>query len=192
MKNKKAFAPIMTLVIILAVGLVAALGYIFYQNMNNTSSSNNTSNNTQTNNTNTANNSTNTSNNSQNNTTDQYKGYLVLDDWGVKFKIPTGLNNTNINYTKKTDTFYLTTARVEALGGLCSDGNHPLVIIYKYSAKQDFSNNVSAPNYINQVGDNYYYYAGTQSSCGGEGANVNLAADDGKLLIELVKNIEKK
>ena len=45
MNNKKAFAPIMTLVIILAVGLVAALGYIFYQNMNNTSSSNKTSNN---------------------------------------------------------------------------------------------------------------------------------------------------
>jgi hypothetical protein len=74
--NKKGFAPIMTLVIILAVGLVAALGYIFYQNTNNTSSSNNTSNNTQTNNTNTTNNSTSTIS----------KPSLEIKEWGIKIE----------------------------------------------------------------------------------------------------------
>ena len=47
-------------------------------------------------------------------------GYLVLNDWGVKFKIADALRSTEIKYSVENDKYAFTTARIEALGGECT------------------------------------------------------------------------
>jgi len=167
MKNKKAFAPIMTLVIILAVGLVAALGYIFYQNMNSSSSNN-------------------TSNNSQKNTTDKNKGYLVLDDWRVKFKIPTELENTIINKYKINGYYYFTTSRSEAIKGCKNDGdiNGTLISLSRYENEQK-TDGESNGGLISKLGNYYYYSTPPQAPCW----DVSVTEKDKDIISQEISNL---
>jgi hypothetical protein len=188
--NKKGFAPILIVVIVLAIGLVAALGYIFYQNMNKKDD--------------TVANTTSTQASNTSTTKPDYTGYLVLDDWGVKFKIPALLSSTNVNYYKTSNQisnnmyegveYSITTARIEALGDGCSHTSgfyfNPPTHIYRSTTLKNDPNEPEPAGLLKKINDLYYYQVPAQSACSDKFDN---SFNDERLaLIEMLKSIEAK
>lgn len=98
---------------------------------------------------------------------DSNKGYIVISDWGVRFKTISGFS---VNYYKAPDTsgyelYEFTTPTVEALDG-CSGKNSSGRInaflggVERTTEKLDLENMASAPSalYNGNIIDNYYYY----------------------------------
>lgn len=128
---------------------------------------------------------------------DLYKGYLFLDDWSIKFKIPEGL--TGIKYYKVTgyDSYELTTSRVEELGGDCKEpavDKVPGVIrlggISRESKPID-SEYVLKLNNGQPINGYYYSYAAAQSTCAYSDPE-GVQQIDRDLLSNMVNNIEAK
>jgi len=89
--------------------------------------------------------------------------YFVLADWGVKFLLPTGLVNSQIQYSINGDTVNFTTAEVAALGGYCKlniAGSTPLGGITRSQSWND-----TTGVQITYLNGYYYYYASPQSPC---------------------------
>ena len=114
---------------------------------------------------------------------DENKGYLVLEDWGVKFELPDGLSsvkffkNATTANSKDSDAYELTTERVEALGGQCagetSDGKAiRLASINRTQTRQDDLASSVATNGNNPIAGYYYYVSGGQSICADQGADI--------------------
>jgi hypothetical protein len=181
-KNKSGFAPIIV-VILLAVALVAALGFIFYQNMNKKDDkvANTTS-------------TTSTQSSITSTTKADFTGYLVLDDWGVKFKIPIELQSTTINKYKLDGHYYFTTSRSETVEGCKNDGtvNPMLRSLSRYENEQK-TDGESNGGLISKLGSYYYYSTPPQAPCWDVNVTVkdedSISQDISNLYL-LLKNIE--
>lgn len=55
--------------------------------------------------------------------------YIVLEDWGIKFKKDVKLLNTNMLVTKsEEEVYYLTTSRIQSLGGRCMEEPYNITV----------------------------------------------------------------
>lgn len=136
------------------------------------------------------------------------KRYLVLEDWGVQFIIPEGLEG--IRYYKvngtggRDDAYYyeFTTERVELLGGQCREpaehsvpGVIRLVSVSRYTSKLDLGNRGSQPALMNEentINGYYYYRSTTQSDCRNNDdseASAKLLRQDVLLLESMIQTI---
>jgi hypothetical protein len=107
-----------------------------------------------------------------------HEGYLVLENWGIKFKLPE--NSGEIRYYKEdvtndndsSELYSFTTKRVEELGEYCSPDSREdpirLAFISRSDIKLDHILNATLAN--NEPINGYYYYmAGTQNLCANKG-----------------------
>ena len=208
-KYQSGFAHILIITIILGLGLVGTLGFVYYQNFiqkkdtvvktDEPTSDKTPTVITPTDSDTVADAATN-------------EGYLVIDDWGVKFKLPADLGDKTINYYKNSliyffdseSSYSFSTKGSEALGGRCSPsyGNDwlPLGSITKSttSSQEQTNGHVMNALLVAQLdGYNYQYY-GAQASCLSDftGSQVDSQTDllvqDGSLVLELVKSLQKK
>ena len=128
-------------------------------------------------------------------TVDLNEGYFVLDDWGIKFKIPQGL--TGIKYYKVGNTYELTTNRVEDLGGDCREpavDEVPGVIRLGGIGRQNEPINSEYLPKLNDgkpIGGYYYSYYAAQSTCAYSDPE-GLQMIDRSLLLNMVNGIEAK
>jgi hypothetical protein len=127
------------------------------------------------------------------------KGYLVLDDWKVKMKLPT--NGTEVTYYKiNSDAggeYEFSTKAVESLGESCKEPTQTsssvtrLATLLRFNAK-DVSE-ASAPEPINNeelIGDYYYYVAGAQSTCAS--TNMDIQVKDRQTILDMLKTTQLK
>lgn len=98
------------------------------------------------------------------------EGYIVLDDWGVRFK---PVDNSVIKYYKDStieNLYMFTTATVLALDGCdgAGDTSGLLGSVQRSKVKFDLENMSSPPSAMNngnKIGDYYYYYGHPQALC---------------------------
>lgn len=91
------------------------------------------------------------------------EGYVVINEWGVKFPIVNDLKSMEVQYNQResqdepSQTYYVfTTARIQSLGGQCA--KQPLgdtAILYQYAEKP-----IATPDgeLVNKEAINGYYY----------------------------------
>ena len=159
--KEAGFSHIMIITVILAVGLVGALGFVFWQNFLQPKSDKGVANTTITaKSTSTAN--TPTSQTTSPNSTTQH--YLQISQWGVKIPISGAvLNLTTVDYSNYTSNG-AAAALVNVSLDSCSVGQ-----INKYSSavyqQGDSTRQSSDADYnAKKIGDNYYFYSyGTTS-----------------------------
>ena len=170
MKNNLQKGSAQFLVIIaLVVALLGALGFVFWQNfMQSKTTDNNfvaTKNDTTGN---TSGSNLNSTSNEVVSTVDENSsnvGYLVLNDWGVRFRLPYGLGNDEVVYEKATDMtgsdekYYFSTKGLSALGSECSKA-YGLI----RGSEPAFAP-IGSPIAIAKIGDYYYSYYTPQASC---------------------------
>lgn len=111
---------------------------------------------------------------------DPNDGYLVLQDWGIKFKLPKDFGE--VRYYKESvsnengyfEHYVLSTKRVEELGERCSptapDGPIRLSSISRTQTKhqEDQLHSAVTANNNEPIGGYYYYVSGGQSTCADE------------------------
>lgn len=126
-------------------------------------------------------------------TNDSEKQYLVLEDWGIKFKLPQ--TESEIVYYKEeangVEYYDFTTRRVEALGGICAESDDQgsvtrLGSISRSSTKNEDHPSAYAINDNEPLGDYYYYNSGAQSLCAD--ASPEIQAEDRKLVNDMLMN----
>ncbi len=170
MKNNLQKGSAQFLVIIaLVVALLGALGFVFYQNFMQPK---NTDNNLVATKNDTTGNVSGSNLNSTSNevvsTVDENAsnvGYLVLNDWGVKFRLPYGLGNDEVVYEKATDMsgseekYYFSTKGLISLGSECAKA-YGLI-----RGKEAPFAPVGSPIMIRIIGGYYYSYYTPQASC---------------------------
>lgn len=167
--NQSGFAHLMIVVIILAVALVGTLGFVFWQNFMQPKTNSAKSDSSKVDDKSKA--TPNTVGGSDNSatTTDTNKGYLVLDDWGVKFKLPVGLGSDQVTYYKvNLDNYAFSTKNVEALGGACvapGDNGYVQYPAHMFRTTVEDKSIASAPTLAGKFDDYYYYYQGAQAPC---------------------------
>jgi len=90
-------------------------------------------------------------------------GYIVLKDWGIRFKKVDALNTTTVKYSVDGDTYAFTTARIEALGGECTKEPYNVTV----SLIRTTDPNPGPMNRLNEQPINGYYYMtyGPPASC---------------------------
>lgn len=128
---------------------------------------------------------------------DPDKGFFVLENWGVKFKLPA--DSGEIRYYKTTflddnEAYQLSTKRVEELGGRCApgaeDGQILLSTIGRTQNKIDEGRLVTTgtrPVNNGESIDGYYYYVGGgQSSCSDEHTDWQVA--DNLITFDMLNN----
>jgi len=168
------------IIIVLVVALLGALGLIFWQNFIQPKPGTSKTDSVKTPST----------------TTSSLKGYLVLDNWGVKFKLPSDLGNNEITYSirtflKNNDTYYFSTQQVEALGESC------IISAGQQGHIGRVSRSVTPMGWETYIGDKishidgyYYYYASPQSTCSDNG--VEIQHRDRAMIHDTIITIEKK
>jgi hypothetical protein len=122
--------------------------------------------------------------------------YLTIQDWGVKFEIPLGLNGIKYYKVANHDSYEFTTKRVEDLGDQCNTSTTNETVIRiggvsrrdtprpesQYTAPYPLNNN-------NDLGGKYYTYSMTQSSCSTNDPN-GFQQRDRQLLEEMFMTIQ--
>ena len=160
--NKEQGSAHIVVVAVLAVALVGALGYIFWNNFLQPKSE--IKNVADTSASTTASPSVSPSPKPDDNT-------VVLSDWKVKFKTPDSLKDTSVKYSQQTKNgvtnYGFTTARIEALGGDCVTQPYGKTLILSRSTKAPTG--MDGYTLINQTAINgyYYTYAATIPQCSG-------------------------
>ncbi len=169
--HKQNGSSLLVVIIILAVAILGALGYVVWSNyiapkttQNHTTQATTAQTNNQTN--------------------DLNKGYLVLEDWGVKFKIPDSLTDIKSykltaasNSKGITDYYEFTTQRVEDLGGQCAGSTSNGSVIRldsldRTQTKQDEFASTAPANDNEPIANYYYYVSGGQSTCADQGTDI--------------------
>jgi len=127
-------------------------------------------------------------------------GYLVLEDWGVKYKLPSDLGNNTIKYYKVsdnpsvTDGYYFSTSRVEGLGAGClpTDQYYGALAMTTRST-MDNNNDVSGPSAKTKIGDYYYFYWHPQAACtsGSDRSIIDIEMQDSDMIQTMLKSVEK-
>ena len=181
-KQSQSGSAHLIIIMILCVALIGALGFVYWQNFMQPKVSDKNVVATKT-----ADNTTTTTPAVTN------EGYLVLDNWNVKFKLPADLGDSAVTYQKITDgsgVYYdISTERVSALGGDCAR------LIRLIRSKESFGSSIGAPILAGQVGDYYYGFHGPQSACSelDNGAtHTNIVYPDFTMLKTLLMTVEKK
>lgn len=120
---------------------------------------------------------------------DPNKGYIVIEDWGVRFK-PTG--SEQIKYAKvsasRGDGYDFTTETAQKVEG-CSDA--ALWLVDRKKTKDEVLNGLILNN-GNKIGDFYYYYYHTQEMCARSTTGQAVIEQQIKALETLIKTIEAK
>lgn len=156
-------------IILLVVALIGALGFVYYQNFMQQKDITTLADDTTIN-----------------------KDYIVLDDWNVKFKLPTNLGSNVITYQKATnsnseDYYKFSTERVSALGGDCTSLN------WLYRMVDPIEPDASPPILAGKFGGYYYYAYNRQEICS-EDSNINgnIQFQDINMLKAFLTTIEPK
>lgn len=115
-------------------------------------------------------------------------GYLVLNDWSVRFKLPTDTNDNQIIFKKVTndswgDYYGFSTKRASDLGGYCVN----LVNFYRQTKTVDYS--VSVPTLAGNINGYYYYIAVSEHKCLENGTNIQ--SPDTKMIENMLMKVEK-
>jgi len=125
---------------------------------------------------------------------DTNEGYLVLEDWNVKFKLPTDLGSNVITYQKTNDSYWgdyyeFSTERVSALGGDCAGLN------YFYRRTEPITDPASAPDLAGKFGGYYYYVGHRQDVCSEletQAVHTGIVFPDMTMLKTFLGNVEPK
>lgn len=115
--------------------------------------------------------------------------YLILEDWGIKFKIPEGSSGIKFYKFANIDAYDFSTDRVEALGGLCVDPEVGeavrLASIGRLPTRSE--NTTSTAFFIDQPIDGYYYHVqGSQAACAE--SEYKMQSEDRLMLFEMLSN----
>ena len=175
---------------VLVVALLGALGYIFYQNFiqKNSPDSSKTA-----------------TSNAAASLPEQQKAiakpevvdeakYLILDDWGVRFKLPQ--DGVSVLYKKTTGngmvTYGFNTQAVDALGGYCTldKASGGLAAVTRESAKLVDYASMKPLNNNEPIGGYYYYMSGSQAPC--SDSNQALEMSERQKLMNMLETIESK
>ena len=156
-KLQKGFGAVEVILIIVILAIIALVGWRVYDMQQATNISNQ--------------NAAQTSNNS---TVDPNTGYVVVGDWGVRFKPVDGLADVTF-YTsdrgketfagQNTETIALTTAKVEAMSGSCAS-THERFTPLTYLVRSQEELQQPAPALLTKIGSYNYYILSAQSACG--------------------------
>lgn len=111
-------------------------------------------------------------------TSDPNAGYVVLKEWGVRFKPASNLGDIQYtigNRTPNVDgTAVFSTSVLSAYSNSCSakqNSKAPLGILTRTkAAKQEFTSESGA--FVKKIGDYYYQYVTPQSACAEDAANL--------------------
>ena len=140
--QKQAGSAHVVIIVVIVAAVLGALGYVFWQNFINKDTSEITNDSKQT-----TTQSAETPANPVEQPKDSTEGYLVLEDWGIKFKLPE--DSGEIRYYKENvtndngsfDYYSFSTKRVEELGEQCSadseKGQIHLASVSRFEAKRD-------------------------------------------------------
>lgn len=118
---------------------------------------------------------------------DPNEGYVVLKEWGVRFKPVEGLGN--VTHFRPTDTpqgydrFDLSTTELGTRDARCATMGFSSVT--RATTPQSGYETMLA-----QVGDYYYYYRGSDSACSTTAANATFEAAQRNLTKESLKTLE--
>lgn len=127
------------------------------------------------------------------------EGYLVLDDWGIKFKLPEdagevlAYKETISNQYGTFESYNLTTKRVEGLGQQCVPDASGEVIrlsgISRRTVKQEQYSSAFPANNNEPLNGYYYYVSGGQSVCSEE--HTDWQSTDNIMTSELLSHPEE-
>lgn len=174
----------------LVVGLIGALGFIFWQNVLQPKSTDNDT----VASTLTTEKESSSSTKDKEAATNPNEGYVVLDDWGVRFKeisSAVAWSKTSVNSYNKTssNTYYFTTDAWKNLPTACNT-EIPLVRMAEKSTVM-----TSPPTPLNneeKIGDYYYYYLSPQDACGGDTLDAEAWTFQAKTVMGFLETIEAK
>ena len=125
--------------------------------------------------------------------TDLNKGYLVLEDWGIKFKLPE--TKSKIVYYKVDNEagpqYEFTTKRVEALGDSCVEPSKQgtvgrLGILTRSATKFDELYSSNATNNNEPLNGYYYYASASNGPCAMDSPEIQL--EDRNLINAMLMN----
>jgi archaellin len=102
-------------------------------------------------------------------TTNSNAGYIVLSDWGIKFKSPSNLGSDSVTYSKVSDSWYdFSTNSVEAVSATCKLA--PIGWIQRFSNTSNLPANVGS--FVKKIGAYSYYVGMAASDCSNGSSNV--------------------
>lgn len=191
MKKNTGFGVVGIVLVVVTVALVGLIGWRLYD-ANKNKQSNSTSSNNQTQ----QNNSASQSNQSDQATqTDPNEGYVVIKEWGVRFKPIEGLNDVeysigNIKGSNGTASF--STSELSKYGDSCSasqTGMAPLGKLIRTQGVKEDATPVST-SYAAQIGDYYYQYVTPQTVCSDDSTATALQSQTLALFKVVVKSLE--
>jgi hypothetical protein len=184
--SKQTGSAHVVIIVILVIALIGTLGFVFWQNF---FASKDTTPQQE------AGQIEKSSSSSENKSADLDKGYLVLKDWGVKFKLPQ--TKSEIVYYKEAangvEYYDFTTKRVEALGETCVEPNSQgfvtrLGSISRSVTKNELHPSAYAINNNKPLGGFYYYNSGAQSLCATAEGSTDIQVEDRKLVNDMLMN----
>ena len=157
MQKSESGSAHVIIIAVLAVVLIGALGFIFWQNFIQAKPSDNVASTT----TGIKTDSTQTKEEVKATPTDPNEGYLVIDSWNVRFKPASA---AKVSYVQKGEGYWLTTDKWKNLGGVCAaDGG---VLLIRSTQKSTVLASPPLPlNNEQKIGDYYYYYYTPQGIC---------------------------
>lgn len=156
--NKKGFSAVELVLLLVLVLAIAGVGYYIYKAKKNTDSAYNNAANAQTI---TKQTTTKPKTTATNTITDTNRNvdYLVIKEWGVKFKLPSNL--TSMSYEVHGNLVYLGATQLEALASTCTVQDMALGNLQRATDTSAFN---PAQKTI-KIGNYYYGYNNPQSSC---------------------------
>lgn len=184
--------------IIIGVLVLAVVGLIAWRFLGNNNKSGDSPNTTET--SQTANKTSDSTSTSTSQQTDQNKGYIVISDWGVRFK---NVNGVAVNYYKAPNTsnrelYEFSTPTIEALTG-CSGKNSSGRIngylggVERTTERYDLENMASAPSALyggNKIGNYYYYYYHPQAFCSMSDSDAKIEAAQAESVQNFLSTLE--
>ena len=144
-KNQQGFGLIMVLLVILIVGAISFSAYLVYDNQKN------------------KNNQTVNSNNDVNKENESSDHYLIVKEWGLKFKIPNGIESVEYKINGNNLAIYAKPSgyAVEYRDGysLYLDGRSPYAIgnLYQYDQPNEIISTGVEAKTGKSLGDKYYF-----------------------------------
>lgn len=138
----KRFGVIVLIVVILAAGLVGYNKYVKDDTPKKTETISQT--------------------NKQNDPTEGGR-YLVIKEWGVRFKVPEGLKNPSYTYNSEFDYPSIKVPKIEALSGC--DTKNIFAISRGKAGDRLVDQQIESSQDTAKAGDYYYFIAPPQSSC---------------------------
>lgn len=121
-------------------------------------------------------------------TTDPNKGFIVIKEWGVRFKLTA---DTQVQYYQAGDTqkYHLTTSVIDSLGGNCTQSNNKYVgaagTLYRTQVKQ-----MEGGSPMATLNGYYYYYIHPQALCSATPTNASVEEQQVSIIADSIKSLE--